>query len=590
MSYKINTTDGRLLVDLVDGRSDAETTDLTLVGRNFIGYGEAFNENFVKLLENFASVSQPENPLTGQLWYDKSDGRLKVYNGLQFRSTDTTVVSSTQPVMLAGDIWVDSTRKQIYFSDGTATILAGPIYTDLQGESGFRVDSILDRFGVLKTVLKIVIGEDVVAIVSKEKFTAATAEPGFGREIEIGINIHSDYANFRFFGTSLSTTQLVGPTGQVFTTDSFLKTDQNNVSSGSLYINNNAGVTAGINADIIMRVESGVAVHRIQNNNQDYKLKVRLSNTDVDAISVNTSDKKIGIWTSTPAYSLDVTGDLRVTGNLIVEGETTAFEVENLRVQDKLIELAVTEDSTVLDDTQLDGAGVAIRSLTGDKTLLWNLASNSWAVNTNFNIPDGYTYKINNSDILSKTTLSSSVTSALGLTQIGHLTGLDVDSFNLNGATMTVQGNFAINLDPGNAVILQNNNRINGVGTPTAYNDAANKEYVDLKNIYLTMDITGFVNVDAEIILILSSMISPEDTQPGRIAVINAVKYDADVAINPADGITESTVLVDANGVPNAEEVLKDLTFSNITKLVNLTVTRTLMQFKVDLANNWVRV
>lgn len=594
MSYKINTTDGRLLVDLVDGRSDTDTTDLTLVGRNFTGYGEAFNENFIKLLENFASVSQPEHPIVGQIWYDKSDGRLKVYNGVQFRSADTTVVSDTQPVMLAGDIWIDSARKQIYFNDGSATILAGPIFTELQGESGFRVESLLDRFGNLKTVLKIMIGDDVVAIVSKEKFTAANVEPGFGKEIEIGINIHSDYTNFQFFGISSSTRQLVGPTGQIFTTDSFLKTNQNNVTSGSLFVNNNAGVIAGTNADIIMRVESGVAVHRIQNNNQDYKLKVRISNTDIDAISVDTSDKKLGIWTNNPAYSLDVTGDLRVTGDLIVEGDTTAFEVENLRVQDKQIELAVTEDSTVLSDTQLDDAGIIIRSLTGDKKLTWANVDNSWGVNTNFNIPDGFAYKIDNSDVLSRTTLSSSVTSALGLVQIGHLIGLDVDGFNFNNTTLTVQGNFLVGVPVGDSIVIQNNNRITNVGSPTSSSDATNKDYVDTniksQNIYLSVDITGFVNVDAEIISILDNMISPTDTVPGRIAAINTVSYSASVTINPGDGITETTVSVDSGGTFNIEEVLKDLSFANITRTANLTVTRDIRQFEVDLAGNWVRV
>lgn len=598
MSYKINTTDGSLLVDLVDGRADAETTDLTLVGRNYTGYGEAFNENFIKLLENFAGVSQPEKPIVGQIWYDKSDGRLKVYNGIQFRSADTTVVSATQPTMLAGDIWIDSTRKQIYFNDGSATILAGPIYTELQQESGFRVESILDRFGNLKTVLKIMIGADVVAIVSKEKFTTANVEPGFGKEIEVGINIHTDYTNFQFFGISSSTRQLVGPTGQVFTTDSFLKTNQNNVSLGSLYINNNGGVTAGTNADIIMRVESGVAVHRIQNNNQNYKLKVRISNTDVDAISVNTADMKLGIWNSTPQYSLDVAGSLRVTGDLIVEGNTTAFEVENLRIQDKQIELAVTEDSTVLDDTQLNNAGIIIRSLTGDKTLTWTNVDNSWGVNTNFSIPDGFAYKVDNSDLLSKTTLSSSVTSALGLLQIGHLIGLDVDSFNFNNSTLTVQGSFLVNIASSDAIVLQNNNRITNVGAPaagaTGANDATNRTYVDSsiksQNIYLSLDITGFTNVDAEIISVLENMISPTDTAIGRLAVINTVKYDASVTVNPGDGITELTVAVDSGGTFNTEEVLKDLTFANITETVNLTVTRSIMQFEVDLAGNWTRV
>ena len=119
MSYKINQTDGTLLVDLIDGKIDVATTDVTLVGRNYTGYGEAFNENFIKMLENFASTVQPTSPMRGQIWYDTSVGRLKVYDGVEFRGTDTTTYAALQPSMVAGDLWVNATDKQLYFSDGS---------------------------------------------------------------------------------------------------------------------------------------------------------------------------------------------------------------------------------------------------------------------------------------------------------------------------------------------------------------------------------------------------------------------------------------------------------------------------------------
>ena len=78
MSYKINKTNGELIVDLVDGQIDETSTDITLIGRNYKGFGEKMNENFVKLMENFAQSSAPGAPLIGQLWYDTSEQRLKV--------------------------------------------------------------------------------------------------------------------------------------------------------------------------------------------------------------------------------------------------------------------------------------------------------------------------------------------------------------------------------------------------------------------------------------------------------------------------------------------------------------------------------
>ena len=83
MAYKLNKTDGTILVDLIDGTIDINSTSLTLVGRNYTGYGEAFNENFIKLLENFSNANSPNNPIQGQLWWDTSEARLKVYEGSQ---------------------------------------------------------------------------------------------------------------------------------------------------------------------------------------------------------------------------------------------------------------------------------------------------------------------------------------------------------------------------------------------------------------------------------------------------------------------------------------------------------------------------
>lgn len=46
---------------------------INLIGRNKVSYGEAQNENFLWLVENFASNSTPKAPVRGQLWYDYSN-------------------------------------------------------------------------------------------------------------------------------------------------------------------------------------------------------------------------------------------------------------------------------------------------------------------------------------------------------------------------------------------------------------------------------------------------------------------------------------------------------------------------------------
>jgi hypothetical protein len=93
MSYTVNKTNGDILVIVEDGTADLNSTSLAIVGRNFAGYGELFNENFVHVLENFAHTVPPRSPMIGQLWYDTATKLLKVYNGTDFISSGGGVES-----------------------------------------------------------------------------------------------------------------------------------------------------------------------------------------------------------------------------------------------------------------------------------------------------------------------------------------------------------------------------------------------------------------------------------------------------------------------------------------------------------------
>lgn len=84
MAYNINLANGSLLVTIEEGVADNTTTSLTLVGKNYSGYGESINENFVRLLENFAKTTAPAGPLSGQIWYDSENQQLKLWNGLEW--------------------------------------------------------------------------------------------------------------------------------------------------------------------------------------------------------------------------------------------------------------------------------------------------------------------------------------------------------------------------------------------------------------------------------------------------------------------------------------------------------------------------
>lgn len=600
MSYKINLTDGTLLVDLVDGRIDNETTDLVLVGRNYTGYGEYFNENFVRLLENFKNVAPPSTPLTGQLWYDTSEGRLKVYTGLVWKSTDTTVVAGTQPTLLAGDIWIDSSKNQIYFSDGTDVILAGPIYNVDQGETGWNVIQLRDIFGVRRTVSRLMIGGTSVAIYSKESFTAANVAEniqylnGYNLAIRVGININSNYSDFSFYGPAESTYQLLDTGDNPYSPDDFLKIAANNTTTGSLHVKNDIGLIVGDDSDFAIKVLGTEVALRNQLSGANMRIQVTSGGSTVEAITINTQNSRIGFWQTNPQYDLDLNGDVRITGNLTVEGDTTSLDVSTLRVEDKLIELAVTSDSTLLTDTEVDGAGIVVRVTGNDKSITWNNTYNSWDHSCNVNIPTGFAYKINNTDILTSTTLAATVSSAVGLTQIGTLTSLDVDNINLNGNSITVSGGLTLNVS--GAVSLNNGGGpvvVNGVATPSVSDDpdtVATKEYVDERFLdqdeFLSLDITGLNN--SQIALVLRDLIPPATKNTGVRCTVHGTTYSGTYSYNANDGLTKSFVSVDKNGTEN-QSVIQDFSFTAQTlQPVTLSVTRSLKRFIINGAGNWV--
>lgn len=214
MTYTINKTDGTPLTSILDSSIDTKATDLVLIGKNFTGYGEFINENFVKLLENFASATEPPNAIPGQLWYDTGEERIKVYDGNGFRVAAGPVVSATRPLTLAqGDFWIDNEENQLYFNDGVDTVLVGPIWRANQGRSGFEIESILDTFGNLRTITKLWNAGNVLGIFSHHaEFIPSSAVPGF-ETIKTGLNVSSNFEDFRLHGTATSAESLVDSNG-----------------------------------------------------------------------------------------------------------------------------------------------------------------------------------------------------------------------------------------------------------------------------------------------------------------------------------------------------------------------------------------
>jgi hypothetical protein len=587
MSYRLNKTDGSLLIDLVDGEIDENSSDIVFVGRNYKGFGEFLNENFIKLLENFASTSAPEKPLAGQLWYNTNSGRLEVYDGSTFKAAGGPLVQSTFPNNpAAGELFINNQDNQLFFYDGTEWTLAGPIYTNGQGKTGFESVTILDTLGRSRIILKQYIQGTLIGIWSNIEFTPVSGStiPGISSPIKVGFTPVS--SSFYYNGTATNAFNLVTEGGSVKNINSFLPADSNGVTTGTITIQNTGGLTIGTAQNNVQKIVGTSVVTEMGLLDNDYKIRVRSSafgSVIVDAVTVDASSGYVGIFNSAPEYTLDVTGDARISGNLLVEGDTTSIDVTTLRVEDKNIELGITSDSTLITDAAADGGGIILKVTGNDKTLTWTNATTSWTSSENLDIANGRTYKINGTSVLSSNALGSGITTASGLTEIGTLANLDVDNLNLNGNTIT-SATSGLNITTAGDITI-NNFKISGVATPTGSTDVATKGYVDseinTQEVVLSLDVSGLTNAD--IAIIIQSMVAATSKAEGTFAFVSTTEFNNTTVtgVDVATATNKSFISVDSNGTQN-ESVLQDVNFDPASGAVNLTVTRGLKRYRVD--------
>lgn len=223
MPYTINKYNGQVVATVADGTIDS-TTDLKFIGKNYAGYGEVQNENFLFLLENFANTNQPPKPLSGQLWFDSGNSKLKFYDGAKFRTTGGAEIGSSAPTGLTqGDFWWDTVNKQLYTWDGSTYVLVGP-----QGVAGsqttqMRSRSVRDTLSATHAIIEAIVDGDTIFVVSSDpEFTldpTTSSINGFTK-IHQGITLaytnNDTYpgqtvnANHRFWGTATNSDRLGG--------------------------------------------------------------------------------------------------------------------------------------------------------------------------------------------------------------------------------------------------------------------------------------------------------------------------------------------------------------------------------------------
>lgn len=518
MAYQINKTDGTIVSTVADGQVDQLSTDLTLIGKNYSGFGEALNENFIKVLENFANSIRPSHPIRGQVWYDTSESRLKVYNGTEFIPVSSASIAGTQPSTLGvGDLWYNSIDKQLYFYDGTSPILLAPAYSASQGLSGFKVVSILDTLNQTRVVTYLYNNGILLGIFSKDSFTPKAAIAGFSGSIQPGFNAGT-ISGFKFNVTSTNAEQLGGAPATTY-----VRKDTSNIVEGQIRITTDLGIVVGSAGQASLSVNNGNVVLSNSSTNRDIILNVRRGIVQEDAVRISSDSRVINFYEGYETSSVNIGGNLTVVGDLTVQGNTVTIDTEVLKVEDKNIVLAKQTGVTPT-DANASGGGIILQGASSH-VLLWSefneaaqpsspeaivngyddglpaLMSTAWNSSEHINLASGKYFAIDGVPVLSATALGSGITSIPGVTSFGTLSILNVgpglvDTVRIENNRISIENPLLPDLEiaPKGNISLVGSPKITGLANPVNEFDATNKRYVD--STIRTRSITMSVVID----------------------------------------------------------------------------------------------
>jgi len=296
--------------------------------------------------------------------------------------------------------------------------------------------------------------------------------------------------------------------------------------------------------------------------------------------------------------------DLTLSGNLTVSGTTTNLNSTNLVIEDKNIVLGDTATPT---DTTADGGGITLKGAT-DKTFNWVDASDSWTSSENIDLATGKTFKINNTNVLTSTTvLGKSVPSGdiVGTSDTQTLTGKTLTSPKINedvaitatsteinytdGVTSAIQTQLdsRVNIaDPAVDYYITNSGSgaylVNGVSNGTIYFEKGKKYRVHVNatgHPFWIQTSSGAYNSGS----VYSTGITNNGTQSGHIIVelasnapqlYYACQYHSSMAGSVVTGTTFATykALADLSNVDNTSDLNKPVS----------TATQTALDLKVD--------
>ena len=321
MAYTINLTDGTVFATISDGTINTSSS-MILVGKNYAGYGEFLDENFIHLLENGSNTTAPASPLTGQLWWDKTNTLLKVYNGTIFKTISAATSSASAPSSnVTGDLWYDTVNQQLKVWTGAAFLVVGPGYSSAQGTSGAIPETILNNVGATRYITSLYVNNVRVAIVyDGASFTPEAALLAAFPTIYPGVTLSSSVSGAVFAG-SATNAQLLDSLDSA----QFMRSDTNTATTGVMRVQNNTGLFVG--AANVFNVNTTTTDANIKSNISGGNLIIQ-SNVSGTTYNVATALGASGTFAignaATVGTTLAVTGNSS-GGNLTTGGQVSAI-------------------------------------------------------------------------------------------------------------------------------------------------------------------------------------------------------------------------------------------------------------------------